>query len=366
LLFVFAWTERALDRPSDRRTLAVLAVFILLAYLGHAMVFAVTAAAVLVRAVVARRFKPLVLASLPTIAVALPILLRTIFTPWREEGADAPKGTRLFTFAWERQLSNLGGDLLERGSAEHWTTMYLALALLGLLLVMSMFRARKRRSGVGLEIYASCLALMYLAGPASIEWPFAVWMVHARFATLAALLLFLLPRVDLRGKLGAALSVLPLGLVLHNASINRQHVLWFNEHARRYDPVRRAIPKGARVLALSVVPGGDLVRRHHALGSLYFYHLADGASHTAFLFDQAMQPLHLTKDRPRAPFWRSPGSFDAKTHGKDFDYLVLRGEGLIARAAKSTNHELVGNYDGWAVFRTKEPTPFPDGWEVTE
>jgi hypothetical protein len=359
MLFVLAWTERAIDRPNDRRTLATLALFLLLAYLGHAMLFAVTSATVLVRALLARRVKPIAIAALPTILVAIPILLRTIFSPWREAGAHAPKETRMFTFAWDRQLANLGGDLLERGSSEHWITMQLALALLAFWLVLSMFRARRSRGGAGLEIYASCLAALYLFGPQAIEWPFAVWMVHARFATLAVLLLFLLPKVDLRGKLGAALSVLPLGLVLHNAAINRQHVLWFNRQAELYDPVRRAIPKGARVLALSVVPQGDLMRRHHALGSLYFYHLADGASYTAFLFDQALQPLHLTKERPRAPFWRSPGSFNAQTHGKDFDYLVLRGDGLIGRAKKSTNHELVGEFNGWAVFRTKEPTPFP-------
>jgi hypothetical protein len=174
-------------------------------------------------------------------------------------------------------------------------------------------------------------------------------------------LLFLLPRVDLSGRLGAALCVLPLGLVLHNASVNRGHVLWFNERAKLYDPVREAIPKGARVLALTVAPAGDLTHQHHVLGSLYFYHVADGASHTGFLFDHGLMPVHLTKDRPRTPFWRSPGSFNPKTHGVDYDYLVLRGPGLVSRTVRAGLHEKVGEFNGWTVFRTKEPTPFPGG-----
>ncbi len=369
MLFVFAWTERVLRGPPRAKTLAGLAAFILLTYLGHAMVLAVTALAVFIRTVTrsiaARSLRPLLtisLAALPAGLAAIPVLLHTISTPWHEAGTGATTPARLFSFAFDHQLDNLGGDLLDRGGAEHWTTMYLLLGLLGLWLLLSLVRPRREPTGRGLEIYAACLAAVYLLGPTSIEWPFAVWMVHARFATLAALLLFLLPRVDLSGRLGGALAGLPLLLVLHNASINRDHILWFNERARLYDPVRRAVPKGARVLALTVVPPGDLTHQAHALGSLYFYHLADGASYTAFLFDQALQPLHLTKDRPRAPFWRAPGSFNPQTHGMDFDYLVLRGDGIISRAAKSGHHVRVGDFNGWAVFRTVDPTPFPEGW----
>jgi hypothetical protein len=200
---------------------------------------------------------------------------------------------------------------------------------------------------------------MYLLGPTSTEWPFAVWLVHPRFGTLAVLMLLLLPRVDLRGKIGAVLCLLPLGLLLHNASINRRHVLWFNERAKLYDPVRAAVPKGARVLALTVVPAGDLTRQHHVLGSLYFYHLADGASHSAFLFDAPMLPIHLKEQRPRAPFWTSPASFDPTTHGVDHDYLVLRGPSLVSRTQRAGLHEHVGDFNGWNVFRTKNPTPLP-------
>jgi hypothetical protein len=360
MLFVFAWSERAIAQPNNQRTIILLATFILLAYLGHAMLFAVTAACVFIRALTARTFKPFLVASLPTIAAALPIVLKTIASPWREEGSAGSSAAA--TFAWGSRLGHLPGDLLERGSVEHWITMWSALALLGLWLLLSMIRPWRTRSGIGLEVYASCLAAMYLFGPVTLEWPFAVWMVQARFATLAALLLFLLPKVNLRGKLGAALSLLPLAVVLHNAWLHHTRVTWFNGMAQLYDPVRRAIPKGARVLSLSIAPQGDLIHRHYALGSLHFYHLADGASYTAFLFDQALQPMHLTEDRPRAPFWRSPATFNPRTHGRDFDYVVLRGLTLIARGDKSPDHERVGEYNGWVVFRTKDPTPFPKRW----
>lgn len=364
MLFAFGATERALLVPSRRAT-AVLAGTILLVYLGHAMVFAAAATAIFIRTMIrgaaARSIRPIVrvaLAALPTVLVGIPILVRTVNDPFREAGATASKG-KLFTFNWDAQLNNLGGHLLERGSSDHWNTMYLALGLLVFWLLLSLFRSRRTDRTWGLEIYAGCLAALYLFGPVSLEWPFSVWMIHARFATVAVLSLFLLPKVDLSGRIGGALASLSLALVLHNAALNRRHILQFNQWARRYDPVRALIPPGARVLALTVVPRGDLTRAHRALGSLYFYHLADGASYTAFLFDAALLPVRLKKDRPRAPFWRTPHHFDPTTHGKDFDYLVLRGAGLIARAERSDNHRLVKNVDGWAVFETLDPTPLP-------
>lgn len=364
ILFAFAATERALFSPSRKNT-AVLGGTILLVYLGHAMVFAVAAVAIFVRTVVrtaasrsVRPFARVALASLPTVLLGVPLLVRTINHPFREAGAQPADGS-IFTFAWDRQLNNIGGHLLERGSSAHWTTMNLALGLLLFWLILSLFRGKRTTRTWGLEIYAACLAAVYLFGPISIDWPFSVWMVHARFATLAALLLFLLPKVDLSGKLGGALACASLALVLHNAAINRGHIEHFNERATRYDPVRALIPKGARVLALTVVPRGDLARSHRALGSLYFYHLADGACYTAFLFDAPLLPVRLKEDRPRAPFWRTPHRFDPTTHGKDYDYLVLRGAGLIARAKRSKNHRLVKNVDGWAVFETLDPTPIP-------
>ena len=62
---------------------------------------------------------------------------------------------------------------------------------------------------------------------------------------------------------------------------------------------------------------------------------------------------------PRAPFWRSPDSYDPRTHGVDFDYLVLRGPGLVARTEAAGLHERVAEIEGWTVYKTKAPTPRP-------
>ena len=379
LFFVLGATEALLE-ATDRgqrlrgRWLAAAAAVAAL-YLSHALRFGVGAMLVGGRATLwalarlraaprraARGFALVAASAAPIALVSAPLLLSRAGQILAADEGQGPT-EQWFAFApLQERWAALGGHLLERGSVEHWLTMKAAVALFGLWCVLSVVRAHPadsgRQRGFGLEIYAGAMTALYLVGPASLAKPMSVWMVYPRFGILAAALIFLLPRPNLTGWIGAPAALLSLGLVAHNASITRGHVERFSGWAKQYDPVRALVPPGSRVLALTIAPEGDLTRLHPALGSLYFYHLADGAAYSAFLFDNPLHPVRpKLQGRPRAPFWREVHTFDPKVHGVDFDYLVLRGPSLTRRADASPNHAKVAERSGWTVYRTLDPTP---------
>ena len=278
-------------------------------------------------------------------------------------GADA------HVFVWGASLGGrwayLGRDLLERGSPSHWFTMYGVAALFVGLVVVHVGQGLWRRwrgqragwtaSDDGALIYASFFALLYAVGPESVEWPTEVWMVYPRYATVGALALFLLPRPRL-GRAGTvAVAAVIAALVAHNAVLNHRHVATFSGWASRYDEVRKAIPPKATVLALTGYDAGDWIARHPALGSLYFYHLADGAAHTAFLFDNPFHPVRMKPDRPAAPPWNRTAAYRPRRHGVAFDYLVLRGRRFVDTTRRAGLHTVVLEHEGWVVFKTKRP-----------
>jgi hypothetical protein len=379
LFFVLASAERLFlaGDPLERRQRArVLAAFLAVAYLSHAIVAASAVVLIGVRALGlslhaawALRDRPwwerghkaltpigwLVVSGLPALLVASPALVSYLVHPWGEAGTGSSP-----IFSWSpfaERAREFGGHLLERGSTAHWQVMGWTAALFGLEVGWSLFRTQPGRPrGYGLELYAELLVAMYAVGPMSVTSIF--WFAYPRYAVMAGLMILLLPRVELSRPIALPLVGAALALVGWNAALNAQHVRNFSAWARPYDRVRELVPKGARVLPLTVVPGNDLANYHPALGSLYFYHLVDGAAYVPFLFDNPGHPVwHKKKPKPRAPFWRNPDSYDPRTHGKDYDYLVLRGPALIQRTLAAGEHDLVENVEGWAVFKTRQPTP---------
>jgi hypothetical protein len=373
--------ERAIFSSGQERWRAVrdLAIWLCAAFVAHGFLFAVTVAilglrtsirsACSARAGVRAALAPLVSLSaglVPAVLLALPSALAQVNRPEIEAGSEQP---HVFSFEpWSSHLSQLGGHLLERGSSTHWSVMYLAAALFALWLAQGFIARRLTPDATdeppltrGPEIYAAILGALFLFGPMSVEWPSSIWYVYPRFGVIAGASLFVIPRARLRGLIGAALIAPALALVFWNAALNADHVRMFSSWAGQYDPVRAAVPPKSRVLALTVVPGSDLANYHPAMGSLYFYHLVDGAAYTAFLFDKPSLPVRSRPDvpQPKAPFWRSPNSYDPRTHGREFDYLVLRGQGLVSRTVEAGEHELVREANGWSVFRTKNPAPRP-------
>jgi hypothetical protein len=370
LLFSLASAERALHAARLRsRESVIFAIWLALLYLSHGLLFVAGVLAIGVRAsffAIARARQlgwrdaaraPLILvaASLPSIVLMLPAFLALMTTPSIEKGSESL--TNLFEFRpLDQRIARLPNDLLDQGSGHHRTVMWCALALLAVWLLFSIVRALRDRNR-GLEIHAALFAALYFFGPMTINWPSSIWMLYPRFGVIAALLILLLPRCDLRGTLGAVLALPALVLVGANAELNARHVRTFSSWSSRYDQVRALIPPRSRVLALTAVKPNEPQLVHHSIGSLFMYHMVDGASYVSYLFDKNELPVHLRRDRPipRAPHWANPWAFDPHTHGADYDYLVLRGGDLIQRTQAAGLHEKIAQIENWAVFRTRIP-----------
>ena len=371
LFFALAAAEPFFNQVAQRRDFIKLALFLCLAYLGHALIFMAIAGLLIVRTFIhlifTRRIKTLVsiaIAALPSVLLAIPATVEHLSQPWQEPGtASTVKPQLAYFVSWGEHKRNIFGHLLERGSAEHLVVMKFAAALWCAWFLWGLLHRNKRGENPIKSspwIYATCLLALFLIGPNSIEWPSSLWMIYPRFGVIAATSVFLLPRPELKGPWGLGLALAATLLVVSNARINAKHVARFSEWAKLYQPVRELIPKKSRVLALSVPDGRDLVRRHPALGSLYFYHMVDGASYVAFMFDAAALPVRqLAEKKPRAPFWKTPYAFNPSTHGLDFDYLVIRGKGLTKRTDKVGLHQKIGSPNGWTVYRTINPSPRP-------
>lgn len=346
-----------------------------LAYLGHALIFIGTMLVLALRALVFFSLRParareallaLGPAMLPALILAGIRLLILVAGPARTtETTPATRGGPWLDFPkWEERWNPLRYYLLDRGSFEHLHSMYAVAALFALTVVISILRRRQvRRLPGGYLAVAIGVTGLFLLGPSSILRPFNVWLFYQRFATAAAVAIFGLSRVDLRGRAGLVLSLGMLGTVGYDAHLQAGHVRRVSEVGRRYDPIRSIIPPGSRVLGLTYgLPRTDLAMSHAVHRTLYFYHLADGAAYTAYLFDNPLIPVRFRDDveRPAAPFWRTLYRFDPETHGRAFDYLVLRGQ-PVEKARASRHHRLVAEVDGWFVFETVPHPPWPGG-----
>lgn len=363
----------AVEPRDRRRRVLVLGVVLGLLFLAHGLLFLVCGLLIGLRAIgwsvlLVIRGRPnresltpvagLAAATTLPIALALPSVIALLHRPTVEAGTE--QVTTLVDMTPVREhLASFGGDLLQRGSEMQERVMLAGGGLLALWLLWSMVRPNRQRAGVprmGLEFYAISVSAIYLFGPVAVNWPSSIWLVYPRFGIIAALLVMLLPRCDLQGPLGTPLALAALGLVGWNNAINARLIREFSAWAAPYDGVRAAIPHGSRVLALTLPSGNDPPMEHHTIGSLYDYLMVDGSAYVAYLFDKPELPVHNRRDvKLRAPFWTSPWAYDPSTHGRDFDYLVLRGSGLVERTEQAGLHERVKAVGPWVIFQTKNP-----------
>lgn len=292
-----------------------------------------------------------------------------LIAPMATFGYALGYGFASFVFAMPTMLFALAAleRLLRRLLADRLDLQGIVYAVLALFVFLLLLSWRRRNSALHLSYGYPAVLLGFLAlyalGPDAINKPFSVWLFYSRFATLTALAIFLLPRVRLSGLVGVLVGVLELSVLAYDASQQRVHVVNFNQVARQYDAVRAAVPPRKRILALTYgTAAGDPMVGHPNLRTLYFYHLADGAAYVAYLFDNPLIPVRYRHDvaAPEAPFWRTPYTFDPKVHGREFDLLILRGA-PVDRAKKSKDHRLLREVNGWSIFETLEPPPWPSG-----
>lgn len=374
LIFALSGYERFLAEPSRRRA-AILGVELGLLFLAHGFLFAMGVALLGLRAVgcallawlrrapLRARLAPLLgltAGMVPALGLAAPTAIALLRRPTVEAGTE--QATSVFELTpVQGHLASFAGDALHRGSEAQVNVMLATAALLGAWLLWSMVRPLRGPAPgppgrQGLDLYAAVMAAFYLFGPMSVNWPSSIWLVYPRFAVIAALLVMLLPRCDLSGRIGTALAIAPLALIAWNSALNAALIRQFSGWAAPYDEVRATIPPGARVLALTAPAPDDPPIEHHAIGSLYDYLMVDGASYVAFLFDKPELPVHQRPDvKLRAPFWRTPGAYDPATDGVDYEYLVLRGRGLVARTREVGLHDEVRSVGPWVIFKTKAP-----------
>ena len=366
-----------LSHPRVRWSVLRLACILILCFLGHALVFIAAAWVVGVRfiayLIINARFELVLMGRafgallVSYMGAAFLVLLRIVILysePLRKTETtplDAARPWLIFP-PMEQRWSRLAGHLIDRGSAEHMFSMYAVVAAWGLLIVLAIFFRSKaeRLFGGYLSVTAGILAL-YVLGPDSIEKPFSVWLFYSRFATSAAIALWCLPPVRLRGVVGLGVSVLMILTLAYDASLQRKHVIQMSSVAAQYDPVRKLVPKGKRILGLTYgVPPGDVSTFHPTMRCLYFYHLADGAAYAAYLFDNPLIPIRYRRgiQKPKAPFWRTPQVFHPSIHGREFDILILRGQ-PVELTKKSPYHRLRGEANGWWVFETISPPSWP-------
>jgi hypothetical protein len=376
LLISLARLEALLVALADRgelraasREITLLALSLTLTYLGHALVLLATGLVGLPRVAVflLRRgegrgrwratLSACALAWVPPVTLGLLRLLTLDLSsaaPTETFAASGDTPWLEFPGLGERWL-HLGGHLIDRGSPLHLRSMGAVVGLFFALGGLALFsRPPRPRLRGGLPALAGATLALYAFGPSAIARPVSVWLVHSRFATLAALFVFALPRAKLCGPPGIVLTGGLLAVQAYDAALQAGHVDRVAQLAERYAPVREMVPPRVTVLPLSYgLPPGDLVHHHATLRVLYFYHLVDGAAYIPYLFDNPFLPVRFRSDvkRPPAPFWRTPQRYDPKTHGRAFDYLVLRGT-PAALTGQSPFHELVGEANGWRVYRT--------------
>lgn len=385
ILWVLAYAERllatfdALDpahRAQKKRPALIFSALLALTFLSHGLAFAIVCFLLFVRiaifAIARLRYglrsaiAPVgwvLCSTVPALLLGLSSLAILKMRPERATETTPLHARKIFQFTpLEQRLNALGNHLLERGSAEHWITMKAAVVIFVLILIYSAFKRRPRRSMMfGLEIHALVLALLWSVGPDWIGVPFVIWGVASRMATLAALMIFMLPRAKLSDLRGGALAALGLGLVFHGAHVNAGHVRNLNKLATQYDPVRKLVPKKSRYIAVWKHAPGDPMSGQGALRTLYFYHLADGAAYSAFTFDNPLTPVRNIKERKLpTPHWGRPWHFNPKAEGRSYDHVIARGKQVIERIRKAGIHQEIGRANGWVVFENKTPPPWPN------
>lgn len=358
LLFVLAATERVLrlrredaDRPALVRATAALFVCVAIASIAHGLIYTVTVGLVAMRTLATRSWRSVLHVGLTGLVASLWVLPSLIGSS--AIGAEVPEqilGFRSFDERWTWLYWNvtIAGNEDER-------TIFGVLYLFGAAMLLSVvrpLRAKKLRWAV--EAYALVLVLLYFYGPGSFAYPFAMWLVVERIAPFGVLMLFLLPRVNLAGWPGWAFGAVALFLVHGSAQLNRERVVAHAELAARYDPVRKAIPKGATVLPVIVPDRGDWAYGSKTLQSLHFYHMTDGAAFVPYAFDLSFFPVHVKRTGHRAPPPAGQLQFNPHIHGVDYEYVVVRGTSLVKRTDDAGRHERVLEANGWVVYKTKK------------
>ena len=218
------------------------------------------------------------------------------------------------------------------GLAQRWSGLASAVAgsyldgtddaLLGLWAVAVIVCAARPRDPASVVALRRVLALALAALACYFTLPVSIqgqWNIAQRFAWLAALLLPLLVEPA---------RWLPLG-VLALAAVTSANAAWhhvrFDREAAPFDRALEAVPRGVRVLGLMYDPRGDVLA-HWPYLHFEQYAVVRGGGMAAHSFS-ANPPLPVrlrVEARLPAPELWHPQDFVFETHGRYFDYFLVR------------------------------------------
>jgi hypothetical protein len=198
--------------------------------------------------------------------------------------------------------------------------------------------------------------LLPFVSPVSVRRPVDLWFIGDRFIAVGALLLLVLPRVELTGARRAWMLPVVLLAAFYPLRLARAFYAFGERLAGLERVAEQRIPKGASCLTLIYTDGGDARLDPQALplkNAHAYLHLWRGG------YDPyAMSNGFPMKTRPGralpAPPWRMPGAFSLDEHGRRYDFIVTYGERrdhLIVGAADPSQAPLIAVDGEWRVYR---------------
>lgn len=257
---------------------------------------------------------------------------------------------------WFSLLGNGFWDWADRPPLLAWAALAAGLAVVGSVLAARAWTAESLRPELRPAALAALGMLAYLLLPTDVLG--YMYMIHPRYAQLAALLL--VPALALPA--GAATrAFVPLAAVLAVWSGANLATLFqrFDRETRPFEEVAARLAPGARILHL-VMDKGSRVATHAVY--LHFAALAalraEGVPSFSLAQDPSFPVHYRPGGRPPAPAWEwRPEAFTWEEHGRHYDHFLVRGAASPERLFGPHLAEITEVFRSgtWVLYRRGEP-----------
>jgi len=167
--------------------------------------------------------------------------------------------------------------------------------------------------------------LLYLALPASLNWPFFQLFIHERHATLILLMGLTLPSCELAGRFAWRLAP-GLFAVALAVGVNAWLCNAFAKHSAPFLEIIDAVPGESRVLPLLLETSVPESRRT-PLNQFSAYLIAEKGGYSPYLFDTPnLMVRYDAKRHLPHPDWSAPNEASLERHVPHYDYLLVQGK----------------------------------------
>jgi len=167
--------------------------------------------------------------------------------------------------------------------------------------------------------------LLYLALPASLNWPFFQLFVHERHATFILLMGLTLPSCELAGRFAWRLAP-GLFAVALAVGVNIWLCNSFAKHSAPFLEIIDAVPRESRVLPVLLETSVPESRRT-PLNQFSAYLIAEKGGYSPYLFDTPNLMVRYDAERHLPhPDWSEPNEVSFERHMPHYDYLLVQGK----------------------------------------